>query len=93
MGIIVRLRKLLGILRYLQHWELLAQLARQVIPFHEDEEKWPKRLSVAGLFVLAEVVFEQKRWEEAEQWSEKVLQEALGEFHQDSSDLYTYSDP
>ncbi|OJJ24190.1 hypothetical protein BI308_18150, partial [Roseofilum reptotaenium AO1-A] len=66
----------LGILRYLQHWELLAQLARQVIPFHEDEEKWPKYYLLRDYSVLAEVAFEQEHWEEAEQWSEKVLQEA-----------------
>ncbi|MBP0031341.1 WD40 repeat domain-containing protein, partial [Roseofilum sp. Guam] len=66
----------LGILRYLQHWELLAQLACQVIPLHEDEEKWPKRYLLRDYSVLAEVAFEQEQWEEAEQWSEKVLQEA-----------------
>ncbi|MDJ1172013.1 hypothetical protein PMG71_21510 [Roseofilum sp. BLCC_M154] len=69
----------LGILRYLERWELLAQLARQVMPFHEDEEKWPKRYRLRDYSVLAEVAFEQEQWEEAEQWSEKVLQEALGD--------------
>ncbi|MBP0010816.1 hypothetical protein, partial [Roseofilum sp. Belize Diploria] len=75
----------LGILRYLEHWDLFAQLARQVIPFHEDEEKWPKRYRLRDYSVLAEVAFEQERWEEAEQWSEKVLQEAANE---DSNQYY-----
>ncbi|MBP0025900.1 MAG: hypothetical protein J7540_18130, partial [Roseofilum sp. SID2] len=75
----------LGILRYLERWELLAQLARQVIPFHEDGEKWPKRYRLRDYSVLAEVAFEQEQWEEAEQWSEKVLQEAANE---DSNQYY-----
>ena len=66
----------LGILRYLEHWDLLAQLARQVIPLHEDEEKWPKYYRWRDYSVLAEVEFKQERWEEAQHWSEKVLQEA-----------------
>ncbi|MBP0038176.1 MAG: hypothetical protein J7519_10785, partial [Roseofilum sp. SID1] len=75
----------LGILRYLQHWDLFAQLARQVMPLHEDEKKWPKRYRLRDYSVLAEVAFEQERWEEAEQWSEKVLQEAANE---DSNQYY-----
>jgi len=75
----------LGILRYLEHWDLFAQLARQVIPLHEDREKWPKRYRLRDYSVLAEVAFEQERWEEAEQWSEKVLQEASNE---DSNQYY-----
>ncbi|MBP0040700.1 MAG: hypothetical protein J7545_01805, partial [Roseofilum sp. SBFL] len=75
----------LGILRYLEHWDLFAQLARQVIPFHEDGEKWPKRYRLRDYSVLAEVAFEQEQWEEAEQWSEKVLPEAANE---DSNQYY-----
>ncbi|MDJ1182133.1 hypothetical protein [Roseofilum casamattae] len=69
----------LGLLRYLQHWEMLAQLAERVIPLHEDEEKWPKNYLLRDYSVLAEGAFARKQWKEAEQWSEKVLQGVSGE--------------
>ena len=65
----------LGILRYLEYWELFGQLARQVIPLHEDEEKWPKDYLLRDYSVLAEVAFAREEWDEAEQWSEKVLKQ------------------